>query len=810
MKGESTPAVARVGLEPGRRYLVGRAEIADVVVDGHRVSREHCEVSVGDGVWTLRDLGSTNGSYVDGGRVSEMTGSHTANVALGGPFGPGFSLSPTVLVRRSSARPWAGASSSTYLGGTGRSGSEAKTDDRAVPAEPPEPYGWAPDEDAEAVGLVPTGRHKLGVRLTIGRDTSNDLVLDDMAVSRYHAELVASRHFVELRDLGSSNGSFINGHQVKRASLTAGDVVGIGHTCLLYDGRWLHQYEEPGGLEFSAHGLTVRVGAGPDVKTLLHDVGFSLRPRGLMAVIGPSGAGKSTLLGALTGQRPAAEGSVFYAGRDLYIEYGELRQRIGLVPQADLLHAPLTVRRALEYGAELRFPRDTTADERAGRVDEVMQELGLSERADLRIDRLSGGQRKRTSVALELLTKPSLMFLDEPTSGLDPGLDLQVMQMLRDLADEGRTVVVVTHSVANLNLCDDVMILAPGGYLAYVGPPEEAPEFFGVDDFAQVFLRLEQAEGSEWATQFRASPHGRRANSITPDVNVAGQRPELTRLAPQPFHAQLTTLVRRYAAVIAADRAYLSFLAILPIMLAVLGVLVGSDDGLGSGGEPSPGVPTNVQARFVLLVLILGSAFTGTASSVQELVKERTIYERERAIGLSRGAYLLSKLIVLGTITAVQALVFVGISLWGRPGPDDALVLGNPTAEVIVAAVLLAIASMSLGLLLSALIPTSEVALPLLVVATMVQVVLSGAVPIRFDALLDLLGWLTPAYWAFSMMASTTDLSVIAAVESAPPSWDHSAQTWLASAGLLIVWLVAYSALAYLTLWRREPRRSRR
>ena len=189
---------------------------------------------------------------------------------------------------------------------------------------------------------------------------------------------------------------------------------------------------------------------------------FPVGEKCLLAVVGPSGAGKSTLLNALTGQRPADQGTVLYDGRDLYRDYAELRQRIGLVPQDDILHAQLTVRRALAYAAELRFPQDTAKAERQARVDEVIARTGPRQRADQPIHSLSGGQRKRVSVALELLTKPSLLFLDEPTSGLDPGMDRSVMHMLRGLADDGRTVIVVTHSVLSLDVCDRLLVLAPG------------------------------------------------------------------------------------------------------------------------------------------------------------------------------------------------------------------------------------------------------------------------------------------------------------------------------------------------------------
>ena len=210
--------------------------------------------------------------------------------------------------------------------------------------------------------------------------------------------------------------------------------------------------------------------------------------KSLLAVVGPSGSGKSTLLKALTGYRPADQGTVLYDGRDLYRDFAELRQRIGLVPQDDILHKQLTVRSALTYAAELRFP----AGHREGRAPGpdrrgAPRAQASSSAAKKPIHSLSGGQRKRVSVALELLTKPSLIFLDEPTSGLDPGMDREVMQLLRGLADDGRTVLVVTHSVLSLDVCDQLLVLAPGGTIAYFGPPEEALAFFGYEHWPEVF-----------------------------------------------------------------------------------------------------------------------------------------------------------------------------------------------------------------------------------------------------------------------------------------------------------------------------------
>jgi ABC transport system ATP-binding/permease protein len=343
--------------------------------------------------------------------------------------------------------------------------------------------------------------------------------------------------------------------------------------------------------------------------------------------------------------RPATAGSVLYDGRDLYADYTELRHRIGLVPQEDILHTQLSARRALSYAAELRFPRDTSAAERDRRITEVLGELSLSQHAATRASALSGGQQKRVNVALELLTKPSLLFLDEPTSGLDPGLDLSVMEMMSGLARDGRTVIVVTHSVANLDICDRLLVLVPGGKMAFFGPPADGLRHFGQPGWAQVFRAFEAESERDWAG---------------------------------------------YAAVIASDRNYVAAIALLPVILGGLIRAVPASQGLTG--------TNNADAQSVLLVLMLGASLTGVANAVRELVKERAIYARERAAGLSGGAYLWSKLVVLGLISAVQAVVLVVIGVAGRPLPSrGAFLTGLPLVELMLAVAVLAVASMTIG-----------------------------------------------------------------------------------------------------------------
>ena len=232
--------------------------------------------------------------------------------------------------------------------------------------------------------------------------------------------------------------------------------------------------------------------------------------------------------------RPATTGTVLYDGRDLYANYAELRHRIGLVPQDNILHAQLSARRALGFAAELRFPRDTSAAERSRRIDEVIGELSLTQHAETRTSSLSGGQQKRVNVALELLTKPSLLFLDEPTSGLDPGLDKSVMEMMSGLAKDGRTVIVVTHSVANLGICDRLLVLVPGGKIAYFGSPADGLRHFGRGGWAEVFQAFEAQPDRDWAGDYRNSVYYARYTSGPRELAAASQATAQASRAPAP------------------------------------------------------------------------------------------------------------------------------------------------------------------------------------------------------------------------------------------------------------------------------------
>jgi ABC transport system ATP-binding/permease protein len=805
-------------LEAGRSYSVGRNPESDIVVDEARVSWRHAVLRIEGATWLLEDAGSTNGTFLGAQRVQRVEITKECVVRLGHPddgqrlwcsiAAPAREATalaapvreaeaPTV---RPPARPYSPAAAQPYA-------PPPPADAYPRPAPAYQPAGARPPGQPAGSSIFrqPSAIMRLPTRvLRIGRANDNEVVVSDLSVSRYHAELRRdSRGGYEIADLSSHNGTYVNGQRIAgSAPVTEADIISIGPATFRMAGQELVEFIDSGDVSLNVQDLTVRISSG---KVLLDHVSFPLGERCLLGVIGPSGAGKSTLLGALTGMQPAGEGSVLYDDRDLYKNYAELKHRIGLVPQQDIMHTQLTARRALRYAAELRFPRDTSARERNHRVDEVIEELGLAQHAQTRASALSGGQRKRVSVALELLTKPSLLFLDEPTSGLDPGLDKSVMEMMAGLAHDGRTVIVVTHSVANLDLCDRLLVLVPGGKVAFFGPPRDGLRHFGKPGWAEVFQAFEAEPGRDWAGEFRRSPL--YAQYVASGMNGAAPSAGPRQMAPAPRQrnhlSQLSTLCRRYLSIIASDRFYLLSAIAAPIALAAILQLVSNNQGLGGGPD------SNGNAQEVLLILAIGACFIGALNSIREIVKERSIYTRERAAGLSAGAYLWSKLLVLGLLSALQAALMTVIGLAGKPLPaSGALLKSAPLVELVVAMALLSIASMALGLLISALVNSSETTLVLLFVSVMLQVVFTGgAFPIAGRPGLEQVAWLFPSRWGYGAVASTANLAVITPGAKPDSLWTHSVSTWSLDAAMMVVLAVAFSLITWRLLKRANPGR---
>ena len=632
----------------------------------------------------------------------------------------------------------------------------------------------------------------------IGRAVDNDIVIHDVLASRHHAFLTPTPIGTEIRDAHSINGTFVNGIRVGSAVLSEGDVVTIGNVDLVFTGGVLVRRQEvatrTGGLEVREVDFSI------DGKSLLERVSMTARPGTLTAIIGGSGAGKTTLSRLIAGYATPTSGSVTFEGHNVHTEYASLRSRIGMVPQDDVVHRQLTVNQALGYAAELRLPPDTSKADRAQVVAQVLDELGLTQHADTRVEKLSGGQRKRASVALELLTGPSLLILDEPTSGLDPALDLQVMTMLRQLADAGRVVLVVTHSLTYLDVCDQVLLMAPGGKTAFLGAPNQIGAAMGTTNWAQIFAKV-GANPDEANRRFLAQNK--------PPPSTQAEVAYLGAPAHTNMRRQFSTITRRQIRLVVSDRAYFAFLALLPFILGALSLTVPGNTGFGIA-EPTSETPD--QSAQILTLLSIAAVFMGTALTIRDLIGERAIFRREQAVGLSTWAYLSAKITVFCVFAIVQAAIATGIVLVGKGAPTQPAVLLGPSKfeaglELFVAVAATCVASAVLGLVLSSVARSNEQIMPLLVVSLMLQLVLAGGlVPVTDRIFLDQLSWLMPSRWGYAASASTVNLWALVPSSLSPKDshWEHTRGAWLLDMGMLGALSVIYSAIVW---WRIRLRR---
>ncbi|BBY00790.1 ABC transporter ATP-binding/permease protein [Mycobacterium seoulense] len=623
--------------------------------------------------------------------------------------------------------------------------------------------------------------------IKIGRANDNDIVIPEVLASRHHATLVPTPHGTEIHDNRSINGTFVNGARVDSAVLHDGDVVTIGNIDLVFAGGTLARRDESatatrtGGLDVRGVSWTIE-----NNKTLLDDISLGAQPGTLTAVIGPSGAGKSTFARLVAGYTHPTRGTVAFEGHNVHAEYASLRSRIGMVPQDDVVHGQLTVQQALMYAAELRLPPDTTKDDRAQVVARVLEELEMTQHLHTRVDKLSGGQRKRASVALELLTGPSLLILDEPTSGLDPALDRQVMTMLRQLADAGRVVLVVTHSLTYLDVCDQVLLLAPGGKTAFCGPPSQIGPAMGTTNWADIFSTVAgDPDGAKARYLARTGPQ--------PPPPPAQQPADLGDPSHTSLFRQFSTIARRQVRLIFSDRGYFVFLAVLPFIMGSLSMSVPGNVGFGI---PNPyGAAPNEPGQ-ILVLLNVGAVFMGTALTIRDLIGERPIFLREQAVGLSTSAYLLAKVCVYTVFAVIQSAIVTIIVLIGKGGPTQgAVALGRPGLELFADVALTCVASAMLGLALSAIAKSNEQIMPLLVVAVMSQLVFSGGmIPVTGRLALDQMSWATPARWGFAASASTADLTKLVPGPLSPKDshWRHTPGAWWFDMAMLVAISVFY------------------
>ncbi|BDX34011.1 ABC transporter ATP-binding protein [Mycobacterium antarcticum] len=829
---------------PGNDVVVGRDLRADVRVAHPLISRAHLLLRFDQGRWVAIDNGSLNGLYVNGRRVPTADVADGMDVNIGNPDGPrltfevgrhhGSAGTPPqtaqvpIAQRPSTSWPSQTPSSTGYPRTqpppprTQPSYPQAQPpSSRPQPMYPSGPQGYRPPSTPQpssppppitssgpaatqmgpaAAPRAPEGNLATSMLkilrpgrtpdvpaggIKIGRATDNDIVIPDVLASRHHATLVPGAGGTQIVDNRSINGTFVNGQRVDTATLHDGDVVTIGNIDLVFAGGTLARRNESdvatrtGGLD--VYGVTWTIEGN---KTLLDNISLTARPGTLTAVIGPSGAGKSTFARLVAGYTHPTTGQVAFEGHDVHADYASLRSRIGMVPQDDVVHGELTVRQALMYAAELRLPPDTNKADREQVVNEVLEELEMTKHLDTRVDKLSGGQRKRASVALELLTGPSLLILDEPTSGLDPALDRQVMTMLRQLADAGRVVLVVTHSLTYLDVCDQVLLLAPGGKTAFCGTPGQIGAELGTTNWADIFSSV--ANDPDGAKRHYLERHG------PPPPPPATQQPaDLGSPTRTSVPKQFSTIARRQMRLIVSDRGYFLFLAFLPFIMGALSLSVPGTVGFGVPKTALEGGAAPNEPGQILVLLNVGAIFMGTALTIRALIGERAIFLREQAVGLSTTAYMFAKVFVFAGFALLQSAVVVAINIigkgWGAGAVTSGAVIPNRSLELYVDVAACCVGAAMVGLALSALAKTSEQIMPLLVIAIMSQLVFQGGmIPVTGRIVLDQMSWVTPARWGFASTASTIDLLRLVPGPLTPQDshWKHTAAAWWFNIGM--------------------------
>ena len=762
-------------LHCGQKLRIGRNPSLEFPINAPGISRHHCSIQADQqGNVAVIDENSTNGIYTQGQHMPSATIVLPFSFTLASTGGPRVDIT-------------------TY----------------GAPAPRKEKRNINIPENGDQAIRIPLPQ--IGTQVSIGRAPDNMLVLRDPLISRHHTVLLRTQQGFLVRNLRSMNGIYVNGRMVHNQALfTPRDHLSLGRTTLIFEGNYLVSEPIRQGATLDINHVSFMLKTG---KKLLNNISFSVAKGELVAVVGPSGAGKSTLLKAITGSQPATSGAVSYQNRDLYTHYAQLRKLIGVVPQDDVVHRQLTVRHALSYAAELRLPSDYDKSAREKEVDRVINDLGLREHQDTQIAKLSGGQRKRTSVALELLTQPQLLLLDEPTSGLDPGLDFDVMRLLRAQADGGRTVLVVTHSTDNLQLCDKVLILAPGGSVAYYGDPAHVLNYFSMSRYAEVFKAL-SAQPMRWAQAWdRSHPQPAHPRSAT---NMGIKDHEESK--PQQRRSrQWNTLIRRQIRIMAADTSYALSALIMPIILACLAFMIPGSEGFNI----DPGTEEMSEPKQLLVILTLGAAFMGMSASVRELIDERAIFLRERAVGLSPVIYTFSKVSVLFVMTLVQSTIFVAVAGLRKPYPTDPLWAPSGAIELGVAVFATAFSCAMLGLLVSALVGTGDQTMPVLVITTMGQLAFCGGLfALNGRGILNALSWCFSGRWGFAMGASTVNTweeepadpkNPEAAVNQdmlekawEDPLWDHITQSW-AIASAVIIAICVICIVATIARLKRQP-----
>ncbi len=502
---------------------------------------------------------------------------------------------------------------------------------------PPPLFRGAPfaEVSLDGVQTLVIGRHEPGEAAAGDRI---DLDEDLGQLSRSHVTIERRGARFAARDT-SRTGATLNGQRFDEKMLVVGDRLILGPYSFEFTGRSLRPVKPRIGAEIFAAGVGVDAGG----RTILDGVSVRIPACSFVGILGGSGQGKSTLMTAICGMRPPTRGRVAIDGVPIASQAAAGKAGVGYVPQDDIVHVELTVEQAILHSARLRLDARIPEAEIRALVDEIIGRLGLEEHRAKRIHRLSGGQRKRVSIATELLAKPAALFLDEPSSGLDPATEYHLMRLLRHLAAADCTVVCTTHVLGRAYLFDRLLFIH-GGRLVFDGTPEEAGEFFGVETLDMVYIKLDSGEETaaqieERFKKWRAGREGYAEDAAAPAAEAAAKTGRNRSRGLLGHWKALATQLGRLRDITASDRLAMLYLLAQPVLIALLIGWVAED---------------YVLRLFLCLVAVL---WFGCSNGAQQIVKERPVFAREKICGVGSHPYLLSKYLLHALVTAAQGLL---------------------------------------------------------------------------------------------------------------------------------------------------------
>ena len=583
--------------------------------------------------------------------------------------------------------------------------------------------------------------------ITIGRDIGCDINLIYPSVFKQHCRIVLDQgsYFLER---GAANAPVqYNGSDLRtRQRLFDMDRFMIGDTQFVYQSGMLHYIKIAEGLSFEVSHLCRDVGKGNKKKRINNDVNFTVNAGEFVAIIGGSGAGKSTLLNCLCGYSRISEGNVTIGGEDLASNYNSLKNLIGYVPQQDIVYDNLTLERMLHYTAKLRAPQDSGIEEIRASIDQALAMVKLSDKKDVMIKSLSGGQKKRASIAVELLSDPKLFFLDEPTSGLDPGTERNLMLTLQEMARKGKTVVLVTHTPLNLNLCDKIVVMGTGGRLCYFGTPEGALKFFGVENLVDIY-DLINSDAPKWADSYNAFAAG---NIYQQSAGQVLNKTEDRNKKGTSSLRQTGILVKRYMELQLHDTRRM---LIQLLMAPGLGLL------LYAAFKDAYPFQTSADTQKLALTLACCAFWIGLFNSIQEICKESQIYIRERMANLRLLPYVTSKLLVNGLFDLIQTVLLLGVVAISLGMPTQGMQWeGAPFMEIWVTTYLTMLSATCIGLVVSALVNNSDQAISFAPILLIPQILFSGII-VELEGIINFISYFISCRYACVAYCTTADIN---------------------------------------------------